>query len=110
MSPGWDEKACVQASECVTAGVRDGDLGANGSGRAFQEARSSAARAAARRAGAPWPARSARRDSALTHRTRCRWISRSARSATSRRRLLPRPFLRNLYNQEHSVLKLILKF
>lgn len=23
----------MQASECVTAGVRDGDLGANGSGR-----------------------------------------------------------------------------
>lgn len=52
-------------------------------GRVFQEAAGSTDRPAAGRdpAAPPGPARSAQRDSALTHRARCQWISPSAAPA-----------------------------
>lgn len=75
---GRGEEA-VLAGKCATAGaLRGGGAdAAAGAGRGFQEAAGSADGAAAGRAGAapPGPARSAQRDSALTHRARCQWIS-----------------------------------
>uniref|UniRef100_A0A2K5RV35 Uncharacterized protein n=1 Tax=Cebus imitator TaxID=2715852 RepID=A0A2K5RV35_CEBIM len=84
-SPGWSAEA-VRAGECVTAGGLGGARKRRrplprAQGGSSRKRRTSAASAAA----GPGPRE---RDSALTHRTRCQWISpvSCSRSACSRER------------------------
>uniref|UniRef100_A0A2I3RQE4 Uncharacterized protein n=1 Tax=Pan troglodytes TaxID=9598 RepID=A0A2I3RQE4_PANTR len=93
MSPGWSEEV-VRAGECVTAGGLGGarrrrrplPQAQGGSSRKRRISADSAAAGPGLRP--PRPARSAERDSALTHRTRCQWISPVSCSRYSCRREL----------------------